>query len=347
MFCGLPGREAYDAIAAASDQANRAPPPPAPPGPGPGPQRKRDPAIVNRARAAGVRLERFEDVGLEEQAVAELTRMVESSRQEGFLAYVKQVSRECDGRCVGGGLISPECSLPLSLSPSHPFTLFPVPTYCICPIVVHQVANASSSAEASIDANGAAGAVAVPGGAAGVEAVFAQGTEISQQTWQDMLARQVCGLSFPLVEVYPASFLAYPAFSPRPLLALFLPFYIASPPSVPPYCPALPRTVMSPPGGLRGGARGPVRAPHQAAHQPQGGRIGRRHRHLRRCHPYLGPYLGPYLALSRPLSRPLSTPLSRAASTSSKVPPTRPTPGAAMKACLQLASIECRRHLIC
>jgi len=50
---------------------------------------------VNRARAAGVRLEKFEDVGLEEQAVAELTRMVENSRQEGFLAYVKQVSRDC------------------------------------------------------------------------------------------------------------------------------------------------------------------------------------------------------------------------------------------------------------
>jgi len=99
--CALPGREAYDAIAAASDQANRVPPPPASPaapsgpGPGPGPQRQRDPAIVNRAREAGVRLEKFENVGLEEQAVAELTRMVENSRQEGFLAYVKQVGGDC------------------------------------------------------------------------------------------------------------------------------------------------------------------------------------------------------------------------------------------------------------
>ena len=56
------------------------------------------------------------------------------------------------------------------------------------------MANASSTHQvATVDATGAGAVlpVAGAGGAAGVEAVFAQGSDISQQAWQGMLERQV------------------------------------------------------------------------------------------------------------------------------------------------------------
>ena len=50
---------------------------------------KRDPAIVQKAKDVGVKLENFEGRGLEEQAMKELNDMISNSKKSGFLATIK------------------------------------------------------------------------------------------------------------------------------------------------------------------------------------------------------------------------------------------------------------------
>ena len=56
------------------------------------PQRKKDPVLLQKARAAQLRLESFEDKGLEQQAQDELDRIIRNSKQQGFLAVLKRTT---------------------------------------------------------------------------------------------------------------------------------------------------------------------------------------------------------------------------------------------------------------
>ena len=50
--------------------------------------RKRDPELVQKAQKMRLNLEKFENVGLEEQAMKELNEMVENSKKKGFLSVI-------------------------------------------------------------------------------------------------------------------------------------------------------------------------------------------------------------------------------------------------------------------
>ena len=50
--------------------------------------RKRDPELVQKAQKMRLNLEKFENVGLEEQAMQELNEMVENSKKKGFLSVI-------------------------------------------------------------------------------------------------------------------------------------------------------------------------------------------------------------------------------------------------------------------
>lgn len=51
--------------------------------------RLKDPVTEQRAQVLGLRLEKFEDMGMEDSAMKELNEMLSNSRQQGFLQYVK------------------------------------------------------------------------------------------------------------------------------------------------------------------------------------------------------------------------------------------------------------------
>ena len=58
-----------------------------------------------QARDLGLRLEKFAEVGLEEQAVAELERMMSNSHKEGFLSFVQREQQTTSqGLASGQGL---------------------------------------------------------------------------------------------------------------------------------------------------------------------------------------------------------------------------------------------------
>jgi hypothetical protein len=51
--------------------------------------RLKDPVTEQRAQVLGLRLEKFEGMGMEDSAMKELNEMLSNSRQQGFLQYVK------------------------------------------------------------------------------------------------------------------------------------------------------------------------------------------------------------------------------------------------------------------
>lgn len=57
-------------------------------------QRKRDPVILERAQQEGLRLENFENKGIEEAAVEELQKMLNNQRNSGLPSYLQSVLRK-------------------------------------------------------------------------------------------------------------------------------------------------------------------------------------------------------------------------------------------------------------
>ena len=55
---------------------------------------RRDPKVVQRAREVGVKLESYENKGIEEQAQEELNRIIQNSKQQGFLSVLKKIQSE-------------------------------------------------------------------------------------------------------------------------------------------------------------------------------------------------------------------------------------------------------------
>ncbi len=53
------------------------------------PLKRRDPALMQKAAQVGVRLEKYENAGIEEQAIKELNALLQSSRTKGFLSVIK------------------------------------------------------------------------------------------------------------------------------------------------------------------------------------------------------------------------------------------------------------------
>lgn len=57
------------------------------------PFKRRDPTTVQKAATMGLRLEKFEGTGLEEQAMKELNDMLRNSRSDGFLSVIKSYEK--------------------------------------------------------------------------------------------------------------------------------------------------------------------------------------------------------------------------------------------------------------
>eukprot|EP01041_Mallomonas_annulata_P002918 gene2918-5731_t len=83
------------------------------------PQRKRDPELLEKAREVGIRLEKFEDKGIEEQAVKQLRDMMNNQRNSGLPAFIKSIRQNDTTVASGSGSESePSSSAEASLSSS-------------------------------------------------------------------------------------------------------------------------------------------------------------------------------------------------------------------------------------
>jgi hypothetical protein len=127
----------------------------------------RDPAIVNQARKIGLRLEKFENAGIEEQAVAELTKMMDNGRKEGFLAYVKGFDESTlgGGVGVGGGVGGVQGE-------------------------AYQTNNTTTTATTGTTATTSTTTSSANATTSALESLFLRGSALSEQSWRAMLERQ-------------------------------------------------------------------------------------------------------------------------------------------------------------
>ena len=113
-----------------------------------------------QARDLGLRLEKFAEVGLEEQAVGELERMMANSHKEGFLSFIQREQSQQ--------------SLSSSQSQSQAQSQ-----------QAQGLAEGRTEGQELAPAGAVAGTVAIP-----QTELFARGQEISAMSWQDMVTRQ-------------------------------------------------------------------------------------------------------------------------------------------------------------